>query len=230
MKNSEFDQFAEEYRIMHASSIKASGESPEFFYAYKVNDLANHVRASKKTVGSILDFGCGVGNSLPYFRQNFPTSLLMGADVSQNSLKIAEQRFPDIAKLHHIRDDSLASLEQKFDIIFSACVFHHIPHEEHLRWLKALRDVANPGALLVIFEHNPWNPITVHAVNTCPFDVNARLLSAPQLKRLMQDAGWEDARVEFKLFFPAALSKLRRFENAFSWLPIGAQYAVYANA
>jgi hypothetical protein len=73
---------------------------------------------------------------------------------------------------------------------FSACVFHHIPHGEHWGWLRELYRVVRPGGLLSVFEHNPLNPLTLHAVNTCPFDLNARLIQAGQLARQCRAAGW----------------------------------------
>ena len=41
MDKTEFDTFADEYRLTHAHNIKASGESPEFFHEYKVADVAS---------------------------------------------------------------------------------------------------------------------------------------------------------------------------------------------
>jgi hypothetical protein len=38
MEKAEFDQFAAEYLAQHAANIRASGESPEFFARYKVED------------------------------------------------------------------------------------------------------------------------------------------------------------------------------------------------
>jgi hypothetical protein len=40
VEEAEFDKFAAEYRSLHAASIKASGESPEYFAEYKIVDVA----------------------------------------------------------------------------------------------------------------------------------------------------------------------------------------------
>lgn len=230
MKESEFDQFANEYRGMHASNIKASGEKPEFFAEYKVRDVASRIKTLGLKSDVILDFGSGVGNSIPHFRNFMPKSVLVCADVSSKSLEISEQRFPGSAHLHHIENDSLSSMSLRFDVLFSACVFHHIPRGEHIYWLKELRSVANPGAMLALFEHNPWNPLTLRAVNTCPFDVNAELLSASRLRSVVKAAGWHDVKTEFRIFFPGKLARLRPAERFLTWLPIGAQHVVYARA
>jgi hypothetical protein len=36
MKKTEFDQFADEYELLHARNIRISGQQPKFFAQYKV--------------------------------------------------------------------------------------------------------------------------------------------------------------------------------------------------
>lgn len=230
MKESEFDQVADEYANLHASNIRLSGENPDFFARYKINDVCIQTAKVKISPHTVLDFGCGVGNSIPFFRELMPESRLVCADISQKSLDLAHSRFPNQARLHHIENESLETLTDRFDILFSACVFHHIPHQEHRHWLTQLRMVSKPGALLSIFEHNPWNPLTVRAVNTCPFDVNARLIKAHHLKRHILQSGWRQAEIQYRIFFPSFLSRLRPTERLLTWLPLGAQYVIYARA
>lgn len=230
MDESEFDKFALEYHAAHAANISASGETPEFFAEYKVVDTARMLRAAHVAPDSILDFGCGVGNSIPYLRRHFPQARIVGADVSSKSLELAQMRFRDQARFSSIRQSCIDLADASCDLIFSACVFHHIPHEEHDLWLRELRRVARPGAMLVIFEHNPWNPLTVRAVNTCAFDANARLITPFALKGALRRAGWTSTRHEFRIFFPRSLAPLRRFEASMRWLPLGAQHSVSARA
>jgi ubiquinone/menaquinone biosynthesis C-methylase UbiE len=230
VKESEFDRFADEYRSTLAANISASGESPEFFAEYKIADVARHVRNAGITPTSILDFGCGVGNSIPYFSEYFPESELIGADVSRNSLELASQRFGTAAQFIALNESTIGIVNGHFDVLFSACVFHHIPHEEHEHWLAELRRVARPNAMLIIFEHNPWNPLTVRSVNTCEFDVNARLITPFALQAAMKRAGWTQTRHEYRIFFPKRLASLRGLEKYMRWLPLGAQHAVIARA
>lgn len=77
-----------------------------------------------------------------------------------------------------------------------------------------------------MFEHNPFNPLTRHAVNTCPFDANARLISARQMRRRFHDAGFDVASIRYRIFFPGCLRRLRPLERLLTWCPLGAQYAV----
>jgi SAM-dependent methyltransferase len=107
-------------------------------------------------------------------------------------------------------------------------VFHHIPSAEHGVWLAELRRVTRPGGLLVIYEHTPFNPLTVRAVRTCPFDVNARLIRAGRLRTRILGAGWHRCEIAYRLFFPRLLAAFRPLEPHLGWLPLGAQYRVVA--
>jgi hypothetical protein len=82
--------------------------------------------------------------------------------------------------------------------------------------------------MLTIFEHNPLNPLTLRAVNTCPFDVNAHLIRAKELIARYRESGWTDPQSQYHLFFPHALSGLRVLEPYLSGIPFGGQYAVSA--
>jgi SAM-dependent methyltransferase len=228
MENSEFDRVADKYHAMHAKNISASGEKPDFFASYKIADLARIVAEQGRIPNEILDFGSGVGNSIPWFRKYFPNSYVTCADVSSRSIAVSQKLYAGRERYAEILDGSLPFDDDVFDVVFSACVFHHIPHQEHIQWFKEALRVTRPGGLLVVFEHNPWNPLTVHAVNTCPFDINARLIESPELARTVCNAGWQSVKVRYRVFFPRFLSALRRFEEYLVDIPLGAQYSLIA--
>ncbi|MEJ5057638.1 MULTISPECIES: class I SAM-dependent methyltransferase [unclassified Pseudomonas] len=223
----EFDSLADEYHDQHKENIAITGEGPEFFSEYKISDLAALIKLRKLPANSILDFGSGIGNSLPYFRKYFPDAVLNCGDVSGRSIEIAKTRFPGNEQYALIGDRiPLDSGSQ--DIVFSACVFHHIPHEDHQHWLQELHRVTRPGGLLVIYEHNPFNPLTVRAVNTCPLDVNAKLIIGRTMGKRAELAGWNDAKVTYRMFFPSMFRVLRPAEKYLGWLALGAQYRMSA--
>ena len=228
VERAEFDKFADEfeYRNMRAQNISASGESPDFFDEYKIKDAALEMQASGKTPENILDFGSGVGNSLPYFRKYFPKSILTCADVSSRCLDLCRARYPGGERYAQIADDELPFADNTFDMVFSACVFHHIDHALHARWLAELKRVTAVGGTLFIFEHNPWNPVTVSAIRACPLDENAKLIDARTFAKRIADAGWSNVNIRFRVFFPRMLAKLRALEPYLTSIPLGAQYYV----
>jgi ubiquinone/menaquinone biosynthesis C-methylase UbiE len=228
MDAAEFDRFADEYDLMHEKSIAITGEKPEFFHEYKIKVLVRLARQRNLRPESILDFGSGIGNSTPFFRRDFPAAQLASADVSQRSLDVAESRFAGMSTGLRIEDSRIPAKDDAFGIAFSACVFHHIPHEEHIGWLRELRRVTRIGGMLAIFEHNPLNPLTVRTVDRCPFDENARLIKAKEFVARCRESGWKDAKAQYHLFFPHALSGLRTLEPYLSGIPFGGQYSVTA--
>lgn len=223
----EFDIIADDYYKQHKENLAITGEEPEYFSEYKVADLYEYI--SEKNVASedIFDFGCGIGNSVEYLRQYFPQSNLFCGDVSMRSIEIAKSRFPGEETYIQI-GDSIPLPSESFDIVFTACVFHHILHEEHEKWLSELNRITRPGGILAVYEHNPFNPLTVRAVNNCPIDVNARLIRSGVMKQRVLNSSWIDAKIEYKLFFPSVLRFFRPFEKYLSKFFLGAQWRLIA--
>jgi len=226
MLEAEFDKFAREYRALHAGNIRASGEAPEFFAEYKVRDVSETLSLPAGKRPAILDFGGGVGTSLPWFRKYFPGAALTCLDVSRASLAIAGERFPGQADFRWFDGRAIPLPDNGIDVAFAACVFHHIDHALHAGLLRELRRVLAPGGALYVFEHNPWNPLTRHAVDTCEFDADARLVTAGQMRRRFAEAGFADVLRRYRIFFPGPLRALRPLESRMTWLPLGAQYYV----
>ena len=229
MADTEFDRYAANYRKLHADNIGVTGEAPEYFADYKMRDLAALVsRFGLAADGRYLDFGCGTGASVAPFSMHLPRARLVGADVSRESLRMAREHFGEKVDFELIDDGALSLPAGHFDAVFANCVFHHIPPEEHAEALGELRRVCRDGGMLMIYEHNPLNPLTVRAVNTCPLDENAILIRAGEMARRVSVAGWSDVRIDYRVFFPAALKGLRPLEDKLRWLPLGAQYCLTA--
>jgi len=225
MKESEFDVFADEYERLHSHNIRASGEEPAYFANQKA-EMTAWLTSGSLREGRILDFGTGVGNSIGPLNKHFPSCALDGIDVSRRSLDVARRRFPAVASFSHFDGARIPADDGTYRLGFAACVFHHIDHAEHEALLRELRRVIAPGGWLFIYEHNPFNPLTRHVVNTCEFDRNAHLLTARALKSVVRRAGFAQVRAHYSVFFPHFLRALRPLERRLGWLPLGAQYCV----
>jgi ubiquinone/menaquinone biosynthesis C-methylase UbiE len=224
----EFDRFADEYEEDHAASIRLSGERPDYFHRYKIVDLARTAAARGLAPRRILDFGAGVGNSVPFMRAAFPDAEITCIDPSRRSLDIAEQRFPGMADFVDFDGKAIPHPDASFDLVFTACVFHHIPEEMHVGLLGEIERVLTPGGSFLLYEHNPANPLTRHAVNTCAFDENAVLIGAKEMRRRVLAAGFASADIAFRVFFPRALAAFRPLEHMLWGVPLGAQYHIHA--
>jgi SAM-dependent methyltransferase len=231
MDVAEFDRFADEYLTIHAKNLVITGESPDYFARYKVDEVKRIWRArGRPDPSTILDFGSGIGGALPHFRAAFPDAEIIATDVSTRSLEIAQHRHPGVARFVLYEGSGPPAPEASVDLAYSACVFHHIDEREHLDLLRALHKTLRPDGALVVYEHNPFNPVTRYIVATCPFDENAVLVSAGKLRRRLRDAGFGKVEIGYVGFFPAMLSGLRGLDPLLRHAPIGAQYYALAHA
>lgn len=225
-----FDHYAHSYQDLHQASLRASGEEPAYFAAYKVAYMAacldvEHAAAPIR----MLDFGCGVGGSIPHLRQQFPAARIYGVDVSGESLEIARNAHPE-ATFTRIGGDRLQLDDDCIDIAMAACVYHHIAPAERASWTRELQRVIRPGGHLFLFEHNPLNPLTQKVVRDCPFDDDAILLPRRESLGLLSNAGFKDVSAAYIVFFPKMVSFMRPLEKYLGKLPLGAQYVAYGRA
>ncbi len=210
---SKFDAYASSYRQHHASSIRTSGEPPEYFALYKIGCLE---RAGVPAHAKVLDFGCGTGNLTAPLSARMPH--VHGYDPSPESLKVARERAPS-ATLHERIEDA----PHDFEVAVLSGVLHHVSVPERLDLMKRVYDHLRPGGRVFVFEHNPFNPLTQHAVATCEFDDDAILLWPWELRRLLTSSGFSPVQLDYIVFFPKALARLRSAEPYLKRLPLGAQ-------
>ena len=220
-----FDEHAATYVETIESAIGASGEPHDYFVQLKADITRDLLGAAQPR--DVLDFGCGIGLSTHALHRVFPSASVVGSDDSRESLAIAE-REPTSTRLRFVNSgpDGLPFADGSFDLAFTACVFHHILPAERRRWAVEIARVVRPGGAVIVFEHNPWNPLTVRAVRNTPFDAGVVLLPASETHALLRHAGLRVRRPAFYAFFPRALASLRPAEPWMRWLPIGAQYFV----
>jgi 2-polyprenyl-3-methyl-5-hydroxy-6-metoxy-1,4-benzoquinol methylase len=222
-KEAKFDAYAKDYERLHRNSITASGEQPAYFADYKVNCISRLVAPDYDA--PILDYGCGVGSLTERLIRRF--SKVSGFDPSASSVEEAKSR----AATATFYSDPEAIPKGHFGVIVLANVLHHVPPAERVALVTRLASYLVPQqGMLVVFEHNPYNPITRRAVAACEFDDDAILLGPVELTRLLSDSGLVGAKRQFIVFFPRALAGLRGLEPHLGWLPVGAQVMAVAKA
>jgi trans-aconitate methyltransferase len=147
-------------------------------------------------------------------------------DVSSKSLTAAEATYGREACYIQFDGETIPQIEP-VDLIFAACVFHHIDARFHISLLSQLRSKLGTTGMLAIYEHNPWNPVTRWAVNRCEFDDDAVLITGQEMRRRLRRAGFAEPKLEYRVFFPGQLGSFRFIEPHLWWAPIGAQYVTY---
>jgi SAM-dependent methyltransferase len=221
MDRVDFDDFSHDYQSLLAEQLGFFEADSGYFAEYKAR-LARQLVGSEPSL--ILDFGCGVGRTVKFLQRYFPGSRVVGTDISEHSLAVARQENPGAA-FWPWRD---LPADLRFDLVFAANVFHHIAPGRRTGAMEFCARRLSAAGHLVVFEHNPYNPVTRYLVARCPFDRDAQLLTRRQVIGLARSAGLRVMRAAYTLFLPAALSKLRGLEPYLAGLPLGGQHVVHA--
>lgn len=219
----DFDDYAEDYEALLRQSLGAAGGDLEFFRQRKAATAKRLLRAAPPR--RILEYGCGTGGNLPHLAAAFPGAAVAGGDISEKSLEQAAAAAPG-ATLYHLGRDALPA--GSFDLVFVAGVLHHVPSPARRAVMAAMADALAPGGRLLVFEHNPANPLTRRIVARCPFDAGVALLPPAEAEGLARGAGLGGARRRYVSFVPPALAPLATLEVLLTWLPLGGQYCVLA--
>lgn len=109
-------------------------------------DLAN--RIEEIAPNSILDLGCGPGNSTKVLKDKFPSTKIIGADNSDEMLEKARELYPDIEFINLDANGDLHELNGRFDIVFSNACIQWLPNHKEL--LPKLMTLLNSNGVLVI--------------------------------------------------------------------------------
>lgn len=84
-------------------------------------DLANSLRC--KNVNSVLDVGCGMGNSTAVLTKKFPYAKITGVDNFANMLETAKKENPSIEFIELDVEKEIDCIKNRYDVVFSnACI------------------------------------------------------------------------------------------------------------
>lgn len=222
-----FDEYTERYRDAVQESISFSGAEHDLFTRIKADVLLDLARESVGPAERLafLDVGCGPGETDSFLEGR--VRRLAGVDVAAGMVERARRRNPWGEYRHYAAGDPIPYDDASFDVCFTICVLHHVAPEGRSAVVEEMKRVCRPGGLVAIFEHNPLNPLTRKAVSDCEFDRGVKLLTRGAAARLLRACGLRP-RGRYIEFFPRDSAVLRRIEGRLGWLPLGAQYAVFA--
>jgi len=102
----------------------------------------------------ILDFGCGCGRLLRFFRPAWPR--LYCCDVGEKVITYSKSSY-DCADIY--RNDLKPPLKYDsaaFSAIYSFSVFSHLRLDAEEEWLEELQRIAAPGCPMFITVHGDW--------------------------------------------------------------------------
>jgi SAM-dependent methyltransferase len=222
----EFDRYAKDYAEFSRDPLRDSfAPGSRFFLARKIMLLREFFkrRAEATESASWLDVGCGQGDLLRHGKRYFGRAA--GCDVSGGMLRSCEEL--DVRLMESPCEVPFEA--GSFDLVTAVCVFHHVARTDREVLFADISRVLRRNGIFCIIEHNPFNPVTRLIVRTCPIDVEARLLRAETSRNLSVSVGMKILATEYFLYFPEWLyTKLASVEARLSSVPLGGQYAVFA--
>ena len=229
-----FNNYAKTYKQGLTKTLKISGFSPNYFHNYKAKDLFLYLKNKnmEKKPLKILDFGCGVGCSDPFLSHYFPKSTIYACDISDESIKCAKKENAGFKNLiYSTYKDNKLPFDEKFDVIFVANVFHHISRKMQQSTINMLKENLVKGGMLIIFEHNPYNPATdlLALLTDYRYDKNTNLLTPAYMKKILKNAGFNNLDVTYRIFFPGILKIFAPYEKYLNKCPLGAHYYYIAS-
>ena len=82
MTKIDFDQYAGQYEALIAAQTNFFDRDNDYFIRYKVE----RAKQLAGDVSAVLDFGCGIGRAMRYFRDAFPAADVVGCDPSADKI------------------------------------------------------------------------------------------------------------------------------------------------
>lgn len=221
----DFNETKDSYRNQIEKSISFAGKDLDFFTLVKARYLQKIVEAELPAISipKLLDIGCGHGYIHPMLQQ-FGCDIT-GVELAKEVLPLARRANPNVNYVEY-DGNNLQFEANSFDVGLSICVMHHVPPNQWDSFLSEAYKVVRPGGIMVVFEHNPFNPLTRYVVANNEIDHDAVLLRASTLKKLFRDAGFTNVKSRSILFTPFDNSIFRYLDKTLGWLPLGAQYYI----
>jgi len=217
-----FDEFASSYQDTMIDALGRMGGDASFYMEQKIRLMSRILRG--KHARKILDFGSGIGMSIPYFRRYFPSAEVVCTDESLESIAILKTKYPQASTcgISELKPNS-------FDVVLLSNVLHHIDPRDRSTVVRRIGDLLVSDGRLVVFEHNPFNPVTRRVVDRCKFDEGVVLLKPSEVSGLV--CAIEGISLEqqgFCTFVPQSLAVLTPLERLLTWCPMGGQHFTVA--
>ena len=219
-----FDEHSADYSQKMDRALTVVGLEHDFFFEAKVRHILEaRRRLAVNAPVRVLEIGCGIGLLTQRLRPLLTD--VWGIDPSISSLGQAAARGGQMIAAEGLH---APFADESFHMVIAVCVLHHVPVDQRAAFLAEAARITRRGGLVLLCEHNPWNPLTRIVVDRCELDRDAVLLAQPEARRRLRAAGLSRVRSRYILFFPWRGAVWRWLEARLAWLPLGGQYVIDA--
>jgi hypothetical protein len=118
--------------------------------------LVDHLDIPRDFPGTILDFGCALGDAIPVYREAFPNSGFLGLDHSESAVSKCRSTYGEVAEFIHGDQNDVPPV----DVIIASHILEHIDNDQEVatKLLSCCRDLY----IVVPFRENPLCKEHVH--------------------------------------------------------------------
>lgn len=116
-----------------------------------IQPMKKHFHSKPEGKGlRFLEIGVGTGRSTQFVKLAFPKAEIVGLDLSEPYLKVAQKNLANLNLISFLRGDgaSLPFKESEFDAVYSVFLFHEMPRKIRLNVLQESWRVLKTGGFL----------------------------------------------------------------------------------
>jgi len=129
----------------------------------------------------ILDFACGYGRHLRFLTMAVPSANVWGAEILPEAVEFVRREFGVHAVASEL-DPRHFQLVERFDFIWVASLFSHLPDPLFRGWMERLLSLMTEDGLLCFTTHDAWElpadqPMPAAGIAFAPRSENERLTS-----------------------------------------------------
>jgi len=121
--------------------------------AQNLRDLCAILDRDLYSYEHVLDFGSGCGRVMRNFGDAPASCHLYGSDIDSELVRWCEKCLPHVRWSTNGHLPPLPFSDNSFDLIYAISVFTHLNEEHQHAWLRELRRVARPKAVLILTVH-----------------------------------------------------------------------------
>lgn len=146
--------------LTFVASVMGSDEIARGLYFRSGAQLMDVVRqlvewkfGSLEKVAAFLDFASGYGRLTRFLVQHLPADRIWVSDIQADAVAFQEEQFGVHGFMSATNPSDLECAE-KFDCIFVASLFSHLPERTFVPWLRKLYGLLKPDGLLMFSVHD----------------------------------------------------------------------------
>ena len=104
-------------------------------------------------VDSFLDFAAGYGRSTRFLVRHIAPERVCVAEIQADALAFQAEQF-GVATLRSETDPREVTVDKRYDVVFAASLFTHLPERTFGPWLGKLWEFVAPGGMLIFSTHD----------------------------------------------------------------------------